>query len=93
MCDHGAYLSSYGASGSPGGHTVSRRDRTTLFWPSPIVDAATALTPHPYRVIAIPSQWSHHQKLAQLKQLGDLKEQGVLTDAEFEMQKHKILHG
>ena len=32
-------------------------------------------------------------KLAQLKQLGELKEAGVLTDAEFEVQKDKILHG
>jgi hypothetical protein len=32
-------------------------------------------------------------KLAQLKQLGELKEQGVLTDAEFEVQKDRILHG
>ena len=30
-------------------------------------------------------------KLAQLKQLGDLKQAGVLTDAEFEAQKAKIL--
>ena len=32
-------------------------------------------------------------KLAQLKDLGELKEQGVLTEAEFEVQKDKILHG
>jgi hypothetical protein len=32
-------------------------------------------------------------KLAQLKQLGELKDSGVLTDAEFEVQKDKILHG
>ena len=32
-------------------------------------------------------------KLAQLKDLGALKAQGVLTDAEFEVQKDKILHG
>jgi hypothetical protein len=32
-------------------------------------------------------------KLGQLKQLGDLKEQGILTDAEFEAQKAKILAG
>jgi hypothetical protein len=32
-------------------------------------------------------------KLAQLKQLGDLKASGVLTDAEFEAQKAKILAG
>ena len=32
-------------------------------------------------------------KLAQLKQLGELKTSGVLTDAEFEAQKAKILAG
>jgi hypothetical protein len=31
-------------------------------------------------------------KLAQLKQLGDLRDAGVLTDAEFEAQKGKILY-
>ena len=31
------------------------------------------------------------QKLAQLKELGELKSQGVLTDAEFEAQKRRIL--
>jgi len=32
-------------------------------------------------------------KLAQLKDLADLKTQGVLNDAEFEAQKAKILAG
>jgi hypothetical protein len=32
-------------------------------------------------------------KLEQLKQLGDLKASGVLTEAEFEAQKAKILAG
>ena len=32
-------------------------------------------------------------KLAQLKELGELKTSGVLTDAEFEAQKAKILAG
>ena len=32
-------------------------------------------------------------KLAQLKELGQLTEAGVLTDAEFEVQKSRILHG
>lgn len=32
-------------------------------------------------------------QLAQLKTLGELKEQGVLTDAEFEAQKQRILAG
>ena len=31
------------------------------------------------------------EKLAQLQQLGELKAQGILTDAEFEAQKRKIL--
>jgi Short C-terminal domain len=30
-------------------------------------------------------------KLAQLQQLGELKAQGILTDAEFEVQKQRIL--
>jgi hypothetical protein len=34
---------------------------------------------------------STEDKLAQLKQLGELKESGVLTDAEFEAQKAQIL--
>lgn len=32
-------------------------------------------------------------KIAQLKELGELKASGVLTDAEFEAQKAKILGG
>ena len=32
-------------------------------------------------------------KLAQLKELGELKEQGILSDAEFEVQKDRILNG
>jgi hypothetical protein len=36
---------------------------------------------------------STDDKLAQLKELGELKTAGVLTDAEFEAQKAKILAG
>ena len=32
-------------------------------------------------------------KLTQLKELGALKEQGVLSDSEFEQQKARILSG
>jgi putative oligomerization/nucleic acid binding protein len=32
-------------------------------------------------------------QLTQLKQLGELRDQGVLSDAEFEAQKQKILGG
>jgi hypothetical protein len=43
---------------------------------------------------APPAQGSDmDSKLAQLKDLGELKEQGVLTEAEFQVQKDKILHG
>ena len=38
-----------------------------------------------------PSGGGMDDKLAQLKDLGQLKEQGVLTDAEFEAQKSLIL--
>jgi hypothetical protein len=40
-----------------------------------------------------PAAPSTDDKLAQLKQLGELKNAGVLTDAEFEVQKEKILAG
>jgi hypothetical protein len=39
-----------------------------------------------------PAQDDMDAKLAQLKDLGALKEAGVLTDAEFEVQKSKILN-
>ncbi len=38
-----------------------------------------------------PAAPSQSDLLAQLQQLGDLKKQGILTDAEFEAQKAKIL--
>jgi hypothetical protein len=38
-----------------------------------------------------PPQDGMSDKLAQLKQLGELKDQGVLTGAEFEQQKARIL--
>jgi hypothetical protein len=40
---------------------------------------------------AEPAGDSMQEKLAQLKQLGELKEQGVLTEAEFAAQKQRIL--
>ena len=41
----------------------------------------------------LPPRSSTDDKLAQLKQLGELRDAGVLTDAEFENQKGKILYG
>jgi Short C-terminal domain len=42
---------------------------------------------------APPAAPSTDDKLAQLQQLGQLRDAGVLTDAEFEAQKGKILYG
>jgi hypothetical protein len=42
---------------------------------------------------AAPAGPSTDDKLDQLKQLGELHTAGVLTDAEFEVQKEKILQG
>ena len=42
---------------------------------------------------APPAEDAMDNKLGQLKELADLKAQGVLTDAEFEAQKAKILAG
>jgi len=40
---------------------------------------------------AAPTADSMTQKLAQLKELGELRSQGVLTEAEFEVQKARVL--
>ena len=42
---------------------------------------------------AAPAEDPMDNKIGQLKDLADLKAQGVLTDAEFEAQKAKILAG
>jgi hypothetical protein len=50
--------------------------------------AAAAAAPAP-----APAAPDTDDKLAQLKELGALKESGILTEAEFEAQKAKILAG
>jgi len=50
--------------------------------------AAAAYEPPPAPAPAVPSQ---EDKLDQLKQLGELKAAGVLTEEEFAAQKAKIL--
>jgi hypothetical protein len=49
--------------------------------------------PPPAPQAAPPAGGGMEAKLAQLQQLGELKQSGVLTDAEFEAQKAKILGG
>ncbi|MBV9578343.1 MAG: SHOCT domain-containing protein [Chloroflexi bacterium] len=51
--------------------------------------------PPPAPVVAVvqqPEEQDMSAKLAQLQQLGELKAQGILTDAEFEVQKQRILN-
>lgn len=36
---------------------------------------------------------SMDDKLAQLKQLGDLRDAGIISEAEFEIKKHQVLNG
>ncbi|MFD9124395.1 SHOCT domain-containing protein [Kitasatospora sp. NPDC059571] len=57
--------------------------------------AAQAAAPPPAAPAApaAPAGGDMDSKLAQLQQLGALKDQGVLTDAEFEAQKARILAG
>jgi hypothetical protein len=40
-----------------------------------------------------PSGPSREEAIEQLKQLAELKDSGVLTEAEFEVQKQKLLQG
>jgi len=47
--------------------------------------------PPPQAAAPAPSGATTDDKLAQLKQLGELRESGVLTDAEFEATKLRIL--
>jgi|SRR5947209_1096160 Short C-terminal domain len=49
-----------------------------------------AYAPPPAAPAADPN---YDSKLAQLQQLGELKAQGILSEAEFEIEKHKILAG
>ncbi|HTY71817.1 MAG TPA: SHOCT domain-containing protein [Actinomycetes bacterium] len=49
--------------------------------------------PPPQQYAPAPEAPPMEDKLAQLKQLGELKDAGVLTEAEFEVQKNKILNG
>ncbi|MBV9323220.1 MAG: SHOCT domain-containing protein [Chloroflexi bacterium] len=48
--------------------------------------------PTPAAEAAQPPADAMSDKLAQLQQLGELKTQGILTEAEFEAQKAKILN-
>ena len=67
---------------------VSRRQANRWSEQESQQDAAAAAAPPP-----APAGAMSDDKLEQLKQLGELRTAGVLTDAEFEVQKEKILQG
>ena len=71
-------------------NNVSRRQAGR--WASQEQAAQPAAPPPPQQAAPpAPQASSVDEKLAQLKELGALKDGGVLTEAEFEQQKQKIL--
>jgi Short C-terminal domain len=54
---------------------------------------AQQAAPPPAAAAPAPSGGMSQAAIDQLKQLGQLKDQGILTEAEFEEQKHKLLYG
>jgi Short C-terminal domain len=61
--------------------------------PPPAQYAAPAHPPQAYAEPAPPQPADMNDRLAQLKQLGELLSAGVLTQAEFDQQKARILNG
>jgi hypothetical protein len=61
--------------------------------PPPPQNAAPAHPPQAYAEPAPPPPADMNDRLAQLKQLGELLSAGVLTQAEFDQQKARILNG
>ena len=62
-------------------------------WAAQEQQAAAEQAPPEPQYAEPPAAPSTDDKLAQLKQLGELRDAGVLSDAEFEGQKGKILYG
>jgi len=60
--------------------------------PPPAQYAAPAQPPQAYAEPAPPQPADMNDRLAQLKQLGELLSAGVLTQAEFEQEKARILN-
>jgi len=56
-------------------------------------DQQAAAAPPPEAAPAPASSGMSEDSMDKLKQLADLHTQGILTDAEFEVQKEKILQG
>jgi hypothetical protein len=61
--------------------------------PAPAAAPQTAPVAHAVPVAPAAASPPVHDTLAQLTQLGELKAAGVLTEAEFQTQKARILNG
>ena len=59
--------------------------------PAPAAAVAQPASAAPIAPTPAPASLDMGDQLAQLKQLGELRESGVLTDAEFGAQKERIL--
>ncbi|MGW5195131.1 SHOCT domain-containing protein [Kribbella sp. NPDC004138] len=71
----------------------AQRDADTAATRNQAYEEQMAPPPAPAPAPAAPAASATEDRLAQLKSLGELKQSGVLTDAEFEAQKAKILAG
>ena len=70
------------------------KDQAAAGVPAPPPPAQYAAPAHPPQAPAAPPQPADmNDRLAQLKQLGELLSAGVLTQAEFDQQKTRILNG
>jgi Short C-terminal domain len=70
------------------------QDQPPAGGPAPPQEYAAPPPPVPPQAPAAPAPSADMgDRLAQLKQLGELLSAGVLTQAEFEQQKARILHG
>ena len=69
------------------------QDAAAMPAPPPTQYAAPAHPPQAHAEPAPPQPVDMNDRIAQLKQLGELLSAGVLTQAEFEQQKARILNG
>lgn len=77
------------ATAVSGGVARRQQAKAAQGQPAPVSEQPPAAAPAPAPVPA-PSE-STGDVISQLKELAELKNQGILTDAEFEAQKAKIL--
>ena len=69
------------------------QDQTAAAAAPPAAPAAAAPVPQPQAPAAPAQPADMGERLAQLTQLGELLKAGILTEAEFEQQKARILNG